>query len=102
MAGETKLVQKWLLYFFHKCMKQVGGEEAINGVIVMHSNTCCYNSIDPSDHFLPQIFPFCKQAPLKDAFHHTKGILDQTEGFSHPLHDAFRHVGHSLKVGKGK
>jgi hypothetical protein len=40
--------------------------------------------------FLPWIFPFCKQAPLKDPFHHVKGIIDQSEGFGHPLHDAFR------------
>jgi hypothetical protein len=37
-------------------------------------------------------FPFCKQASLEDAFYryHVKGILDQTEGFGHPLHDACR------------
>jgi hypothetical protein len=35
------------------------------------------------------MFPNCKQAPLKDVFHRAKGILNETTGFSHPLHESF-------------
>jgi hypothetical protein len=55
----------------------------------MYDDTCCQNATDPSDHFLLRLFPNCKRAPLKDIFHHVNGVLDQTEGFGHPLHDTY-------------
>jgi hypothetical protein len=63
---------------------------AVDVVIAMYDDTCCQNSTNPSDHFLPQLSPNCKRAPLKDVFHpHVKGIFDQTKGFGHLLHTAY-------------
>jgi hypothetical protein len=70
-------------------MIQLGGQESVDAVLAMYDDTCCQNSIDPSDHFLPKLFPNCKRAPLKDVFHHVQGVLDQTKGFFHPLHETY-------------
>jgi hypothetical protein len=67
-GSESNHVKEHLFYFL---------QEAVDAMLAIYDDMCCQNSTNPSDHFLPQLFPNCKRAPLKDVFHHVKGVLDQ-------------------------
>jgi hypothetical protein len=88
-AEDDEVVQR-LLCFLKMRAFCLGGQPAVDEVIAAFTDTCCQGKLLPETHCLTSIFPNCKRAPLKDPFHGVKGILNETTGFGHPLHETLR------------
>jgi len=72
-GSERNEAKERLLFYLKRRMRWNG--HSVEDVIAAYDDTCCQNQDDPTDHFLPLIFPSCWRAPLKDAWHGVQVVL---------------------------
>ena len=88
LDNESQENWKRLLYGIRKHCQNAGYSHLME---VRHAYTdlCCEGHEDRTKHWFAKMFPNAQFAPIKDMFHATKMVTDNTRGTSHPLHEDF-------------
>jgi hypothetical protein len=87
-AEKTKNWKIMNCYIRRRCEKR--GQEHVDAVVAAYTDICCEGLKDPSKHWLADMWPCVKRAPLKDAKHAMLLVTDNASyGPSHNFHPFF-------------